>query len=140
MQRRDFLRLFGLGAAATAAAVIVPELLLPEPEKVRRYWAVPRNAPLRVRVDNGWDPEPIWLNAEHGFTYRSGEAFSLGSGTVHALAEVDADAAMANLRDAFNRRMEMTMLYGADASQPSDFVVTSVDTKRGILTLTGVRA
>ena len=41
MNRRDFLRLLSLGATATAAGVLLPEV-----EPIRRWWAVPRNAPV----------------------------------------------------------------------------------------------
>ena len=46
MNRRDFMRLLGLGATATAAGVLLPEV-----ETVRRFWAVPRNAPVGPRRD-----------------------------------------------------------------------------------------
>ena len=42
MNRRDFLKLLGLGAAASAGIVT-----LIEPEPVRRFWQVGRNAPIR---------------------------------------------------------------------------------------------
>ena len=44
MNRRTFLRLLGLGATATAAGIVVAEA-----EPVRRWWAVPRNAPVPQR-------------------------------------------------------------------------------------------
>jgi len=47
VDRRDFLRLVGLGTAALTAGGIV---LVTAPP-VRRYWQVPRNAPVGGRVD-----------------------------------------------------------------------------------------
>lgn len=41
MNRRDFLRLLGLGAATTAAGIVLPQV-----EPVRRFWQVGRNAPV----------------------------------------------------------------------------------------------
>lgn len=45
MNRRSFLKLLGLGAAATAAGVIVPEVIA-KPE--RRFWQVPRTGPFKL--------------------------------------------------------------------------------------------
>jgi hypothetical protein len=49
MQRRDFLRMLGVGAAAAS----VPVVLVPE----RRIWQVPRNAPVATRVRSVRDME-----------------------------------------------------------------------------------
>lgn len=67
MDRRAFLKALGLGAAATAAG-----LALPEPEPIRRYWAVPRSAPvgrsyadyertLRLNADEFVSANPGWV-------------------------------------------------------------------------------
>jgi len=49
MNRRDFMKLLGLGALTTAAGLVLPTPpppVLAEPERVRRWWAVPRGAPV----------------------------------------------------------------------------------------------
>jgi hypothetical protein len=48
MNRRTFLRLLGIGAAATASGIIVPELIA-KPE--RRFWQVGMGAPVGPRFD-----------------------------------------------------------------------------------------
>jgi hypothetical protein len=50
MNRRDFLKLLGIGAATTAAGIVLPEAIV---EPRRRLWQVGRNAPvsgLRYRM------------------------------------------------------------------------------------------
>jgi len=59
MNRRDFLRLLSLGTAATAAGLVVPTL-----EPVRRYWAVPRNAPVRSQWQEMADEFDALVNGE----------------------------------------------------------------------------
>jgi len=59
MKRRDFLRLLSLGTAATAAGLVVPTL-----EPVRRYWAVPRNAPVRSQWQEMADEFDALVNGE----------------------------------------------------------------------------
>ena len=46
MDRRAFLKMLGLATAATAAGLVVPE-----PERIRRWWAVPRGAPVGHALD-----------------------------------------------------------------------------------------
>lgn len=46
LSRRSFLKLVGLAASASASAAGV---FVPETERVRRWWAVPRNAPVPTR-------------------------------------------------------------------------------------------
>ncbi len=57
MNRRDFLQLLGLGAAAVAApAIVVPE---------RRIWQVSRNAPVGSRI------ERVYVGVDPGLVDRS---------------------------------------------------------------------
>ena len=41
--RRSFLQMFGLGATAVAAGIVVPEIFMPEEKVVRTYFDMGRN-------------------------------------------------------------------------------------------------
>jgi hypothetical protein len=65
MNRRDFLKLIGIGSAVAA----VPELIA---EPVRRIWQVSSNAPVGSRIERVSYADPIWLAGEYGFTFSFG--------------------------------------------------------------------
>jgi hypothetical protein len=82
MNRRGFLKLLGLGAGATAAGVVLPDV-----EPVRRWWQVGRGAPVPARDDGylfgtGASEYERWRKAiarmDHGCVYDANDvAFSL---------------------------------------------------------------
>lgn len=82
MDRRGFLRLLSMGAAATAAGIV-----LVEPEPVRRYWQVPRNAPVG-RAD--WIPE--WARVREWEGSLSATTFAPGVTFDSVAAEMEWDA------------------------------------------------
>lgn len=49
MNRRDFLRILGVGAATTAAGLVLPVPIAEALEPRRRFWQVPLGAPVRLR-------------------------------------------------------------------------------------------
>jgi hypothetical protein len=76
MQRRDFLKFLGLGAAAVAA----PAALV-EPEPIKRYWFFGErfytptvNTLFQGQVAAEWrdDPKYSQIPMDHGFTYNAG--------------------------------------------------------------------
>jgi hypothetical protein len=73
MDRRTFLRLVGLGTAATTAGLVLPDLLL-EPRRKRRFVAAalerpaPRTVPAHVLAKAMWDA-PLWDGELTHFEY-----------------------------------------------------------------------
>ncbi|HEX2679595.1 MAG TPA: hypothetical protein VHM19_23255 [Polyangiales bacterium] len=103
LTRRTFLRaLLGSAAGAALAPIVEPG------ERVRRFWQVPRSAPVNARAPFAGAEaegrsfrfaEPVRLIGEHGATLRSGRAFELQlgnepprtlAGRLHAIDEMRA--------------------------------------------------
>ncbi len=89
MDRRAFLKLLGLGAGATAAGLVLPEV-----EPVRR-WYVGRNAPVQSRGDIG-------ITADLVEDYTESDKIAAGYGLERMPGESDDDL-LSRVRESFYR-------------------------------------
>jgi hypothetical protein len=149
LTRRTFLRALGIGAGV---AVVAPELLVPEPEPVRRYWQV--GAQLRTATLGDLNgiykrvfeqtleqhrafAESVFLSADHGFTYDPPGPLLVSPKTFRDL-ESDIEA----MRESAVRDIELRLLYGNDVPRTpagrldlaDSLHVQHVDVKRGEIT------